>query len=181
MAATSLVVQEESSKQRGRGWSPSAHDAAHLCSSTSLELPARNLPGRRFLTRRCLHGAYVRAGRVVPGGHGAGLAAPAPEPGFAPPGAAGVVGGAGAVAGCRGLQLPLGPGVLSPQPRHSPRVSVRSRQETRRRHGAHGARLARTRPRLAQAQPFLLLFLVAKLGWKKREDLPWNQAKSSRC
>lgn len=35
-----------------------------LCSSIrlELELPAQNLPGRRFLTRRCLHSLYVKSG-----------------------------------------------------------------------------------------------------------------------
>lgn len=35
--------------------------------SLELELPAQNLPGRRFLTRRCLHSPYVRAARRAGG------------------------------------------------------------------------------------------------------------------
>lgn len=45
---------------------------------------------------------------------------------------------------------------------------------SRSQHSTRGAPLTHTQPRLIQAEPFLLPILVAKLGWKNEEDLPWH-------
>lgn len=182
MGVTSLLVQEEStSSEEEDGARPPGmlpHHCIlpkqHLSSSISLELepPARNLPRRRLLTRRCLPslplGAELHTGRPA-----AGL--PAPRS-FTPPAAAhGALGravGAGAATGCSFSSAP------APAERHGQaaaaaqgcgRASLYLWEALRRARCPRGA----SRPRTAQAGAgrafsFAFSFSCGKGGVEKR-------------